>query len=847
MEIQNCLQELLHDDNTEENGVQLNYFDLIASKSQESLLCFEGIKILPPLLSEVEKNEMRDYRRKAVDLEQKHFEARRQKYSNLLLKVMDIMDRCQRKGGKNRTKTPIPEGNSSNDNKGKENVQAQEKIIISKTNNHHVAGESNNGSIEILQDNVRNYKSFPEERKRKEGSNQNVKDDLPDSSLIFQKPKLYNSSSSPRRNKVDESINSTNESDRTSQKLQNLSLDRESSASSTGTTIASNKLHGEHLDSKREITAGDSLASTVLSMAFTDSSVTTQLSTMEGIQQTVKPVQRKLNMDNVNQNPNHLYYQSMEPLTSTPNELQRPDTRSSQRAKKKAPVKHVASKKSTETYTEQDKALEKLEMMRKKLLEEKEKQVALLRQQELARLKKNKDNQKQFNLLQELNTQSDERDMYNDEQFNARPSSDMYSISERSFEGSLSLKGDDQNEAESASDKENNHYTYDPQHRMYHDMNSVVHYRQDTLENRSQAKQHGPFSPSPYVRQEFLKQFEMAMNQGCDGRDKFSILTAYSKGFLTRCLLKAEKVQAIIKTIKDTSEFLADISKEGTNSYQDKSLQQRVQAQLVAAKQKLYDIFFKIAVHDRMSYITHSRNVAKEREERQYDKSKKSARKLSSATLKAMQRRVVEQNENSDVKRASTHSPLGRRKNWDIRVLKPVQSTKSPQLQDKARLAGRRRPGTAPSPRHSIIKKNTYNNRPATAMTKQSNRKSISRRSVENDSASLRKPPRMSLEGKLQTTVKRTKANDEEKSSISKLPVKRSLTGGQTYRVTRGDEEDKKTQQQYSRPSRLSLEGNRQVRESSAKQNPVKSNIRPKTASGTRRVTRSMAAKFNKS
>jgi hypothetical protein len=38
---------------------------------------------------------MREHRRKAVDIEQKLFETRREKYSNLLLKVMDIMDRFQ--------------------------------------------------------------------------------------------------------------------------------------------------------------------------------------------------------------------------------------------------------------------------------------------------------------------------------------------------------------------------------------------------------------------------------------------------------------------------------------------------------------------------------------------------------------------------------------------------------------------------------------------------------------------------------------------------------------------------------------------------------------------------------
>jgi hypothetical protein len=126
--------------------------------------------------------------------------------------------------------------------------------------------------------------------------------------------------------------------------------------------------------------------------------------------------------------------------------------------------------------------------------------------------------------------------------------------------------------------------------------------------------------------------------------------------------------------------------------------------------------------------------------------------------------------------------------------------------------------------------------------TRQSNRKPISRRSVENDKPPSRRLPRTSLEGKLQTTVKRVKSNDEEKAS-SKLPVRKSLGGGLTYRVSKDDEE--KTLQSH-RPSRLSLGATRQA---SVKQDAT--NIdRPKTTSGTRRTTRttrSMAAKFNKS
>ncbi|KAK3728526.1 hypothetical protein QZH41_011604 [Actinostola sp. cb2023] len=231
----------------------------------------------------------------------------------------------------------------------------------------------------------------------------------------------------------------------------------------------------------------------------------------------------------------------------------------------------------------------------------------------------------------------------------------MYSIAERSFEGMSSFKQDDQNE--STSDKENNIYdNYDNQ-TLYR--NQAHDYKDDFEERYSSGMESRPISvhskqsirkdrrrSSLYVRQEFQKQFKIEMNKESSGRDKFSILSAYAKGFMTRHLLQTEKVQALIKTIKDTSEFLADISREGTTCHQDKSLQQRVQAQLVAAKSKLYDIFFTIPISERMAYVAHSRNAAREREDRINAKStapsNQRTRKLSAATMKAMQRRQVE-------------------------------------------------------------------------------------------------------------------------------------------------------------------------------------------------------------
>ena len=35
-----------------------------------------------------------------------------------------------------------------------------------------------------------------------------------------------------------------------------------------------------------------------------------------------------------------------------------------------------------------------------------------------------------------------------------------------------------------------------------------------------------------------------------DGRDKFAKLSAHAKGFLTRLLMKTDKVQGLVKTVK---------------------------------------------------------------------------------------------------------------------------------------------------------------------------------------------------------------------------------------------------------------------------------------------------------
>ena len=44
-----------------------------------------------------------------------------------------------------------------------------------------------------------------------------------------------------------------------------------------------------------------------------------------------------------------------------------------------------------------------------------------------------------------------------------------------------------------------------------------------------------------------------------NGRDKFAKLSAYAKGFLTRCLMKTAKVQGFIQTIKVLNRFTCSL------------------------------------------------------------------------------------------------------------------------------------------------------------------------------------------------------------------------------------------------------------------------------------------------
>ncbi|TNN85502.1 Centriolar coiled-coil protein [Liparis tanakae] len=93
---------------------------------------------------------------------------------------------------------------------------------------------------------------------------------------------------------------------------------------------------------------------------------------------------------------------------------------------------------------------------------------------------------------------------------------------------------------------------------------------------------------------------------------------AIIRGFLTRRLLKTEKVKHLRQTIKDTQEFIRSFQteapqKRGPCSAQDRSLQERVRAQLRAALYDIHDIFFEKPLWDRLPLLQQDRELRAER------------------------------------------------------------------------------------------------------------------------------------------------------------------------------------------------------------------------------------------
>ncbi|KAM7418739.1 hypothetical protein PAMA_016047 [Pampus argenteus] len=125
------------------------------------------------------------------------------------------------------------------------------------------------------------------------------------------------------------------------------------------------------------------------------------------------------------------------------------------------------------------------------------------------------------------------------------------------------------------------------------------------------------------------------------------LLVAAVKGFLTRRLLRTERVVQLVRTIVDTQRFLQAFQQQSPGrgelcSRQDLLLQERVTLQLRAARYELYDIFFSLSAGERMHLISWDRELARERELRRqsgHTHHPRGKSSLSAATQKSLERK----------------------------------------------------------------------------------------------------------------------------------------------------------------------------------------------------------------
>ncbi|XP_026095797.1 centriolar coiled-coil protein of 110 kDa-like isoform X3 [Carassius auratus] len=123
-------------------------------------------------------------------------------------------------------------------------------------------------------------------------------------------------------------------------------------------------------------------------------------------------------------------------------------------------------------------------------------------------------------------------------------------------------------------------------------------------------------------------------------------LTAAVKGFLIRRLLKTEKVKHLRQTVQDTQEFIRSFSTDAPQrsvslSEQDLCLRERVRAQLRAALFDIHDIFFTMTLEERLCLLQQDRELRSERKLREMEKAKSPKDKviLSAATQKSLERK----------------------------------------------------------------------------------------------------------------------------------------------------------------------------------------------------------------
>ncbi|GAA6090670.1 centriolar coiled-coil protein of 110 kDa isoform X1 [Tachysurus ichikawai] len=124
------------------------------------------------------------------------------------------------------------------------------------------------------------------------------------------------------------------------------------------------------------------------------------------------------------------------------------------------------------------------------------------------------------------------------------------------------------------------------------------------------------------------------------------LMAAAVKGYLTRRLLRTDRVAQLIRTIKDTQLFLQSFQPPTPgreyNSKQDRVLQERVTLQLRSARYELHDLFFSVCPAERMQVISWDRQLSRERGLKLKESTELQGRRkgsLSAATKKALERK----------------------------------------------------------------------------------------------------------------------------------------------------------------------------------------------------------------
>ncbi|XP_061578412.1 uncharacterized protein cp110 isoform X2 [Cololabis saira] len=122
------------------------------------------------------------------------------------------------------------------------------------------------------------------------------------------------------------------------------------------------------------------------------------------------------------------------------------------------------------------------------------------------------------------------------------------------------------------------------------------------------------------------------------------LLAAAVKGFLTRRLLRTERVAQLVRTIRDTQQFLRAFQQPSVGrgefcSRQDVLLQDRVLLQLRAGRYEFHDIFFSLSAGEQMQLISWDRELDRERELKRQNGCPRGKTSLSAATQKSLERK----------------------------------------------------------------------------------------------------------------------------------------------------------------------------------------------------------------